>query len=228
MISSIVPTVYMVVNLILSLFVPKSCKPIALTFDDGPQYPFTPTVLQILKQRHVPATFFLIGEHVEKYPELVKQIIHDGNEIGNHTYDHPDLATLSKDQLWREIEMTNNAIEKVTNNKNVLFRPPYGSQNKYLKEAEAAFHLQEIDWSIDPVNWSDPKPLVSIDAIMSQAAPKSIVLLHDGIEDHPKIDHDLMDGVDKLPEIITRLRSKGYCFSTVSNLNTADVCRKCQ
>src|SRR5258708_1049848 len=101
-------------------------RQIALTFDDGPNEPYTSQVLEILRQNHVQATFFLVGENVETYPEAARAIVHDGHVIGNHTYSHRNLIVHSNAAVRREIERGEEAIERVTGQQTHLFRPPYG------------------------------------------------------------------------------------------------------
>ena len=99
---------------------------IALTFDDGPSVSNTPKLLQILKDKDVRATFFMIGQNVAAHPDIVKQVAAAGHEIGSHTWSHPHLSRLSVEAVTQELQKTQDAIEKVTGNKPQYLRPPYG------------------------------------------------------------------------------------------------------
>ena len=105
----------------------KESQHIALTFDDGPNPRTTPIILEELRKRKIKATFFLVGEKVEKHPELAKRIVEEGHDIGNHSYTHINLANLDKQGVKKEIEFTQGIIKKTTGKRPVLFRPPYGT-----------------------------------------------------------------------------------------------------
>ncbi|WCK53309.1 polysaccharide deacetylase family protein [Aneurinibacillus sp. Ricciae_BoGa-3] len=106
---------------------PSDKREVAITFDDAPDPQFTPKILDVLKQNHAKATFFLIGNHAEAHPELVKRIISEGNEIANHSYDHAYLPNLSPDKFQNEILHTSKVINDITGKAPLLFRPPYTS-----------------------------------------------------------------------------------------------------
>src|ERR1700736_4871385 len=107
---------------------------IAMTFDDGPSPETTPRLLDILKQRNIKATFFMIGQNAERNPEIVKRILVEGHEIGNHSWTHPQLAKLSDDRVTEEITKTQNAIKSAAGYTPTLLRPPYGSITARPKE----------------------------------------------------------------------------------------------
>jgi peptidoglycan-N-acetylglucosamine deacetylase len=182
---------------------------IAMTFDDGPNPETTPRLLDILKQRNIKATFFLIGQNAERNPEIVKRILAEGHEIGNHSWTHPPLAKLSDDRVTEEITKTQNAIKTASGYTPDLLRPPYGSITPRQKEwIENQFGLNVILWSVDPFDWKRPGVSVIQQRILAGAKPGAIILSHDI---HKQT-------VDSMPATLDALAAKGYKFVTVSQL----------
>jgi peptidoglycan/xylan/chitin deacetylase (PgdA/CDA1 family) len=182
---------------------------IAMTFDDGPSPETTPRLLDILKQRNIKATFFMIGQNAERNPEIVKRILADGHEIGNHSWSHPPLAKLSDDKVTEEITKTQSAIKNASGYTPKLLRPPYGSITGRQKEwIENQFGLSVILWSVDPFDWKRPGASVIEQRILAGARPGAIILSHDI---HKQT-------VDSMPATLDALAAKGYKFVTVSQL----------
>jgi peptidoglycan-N-acetylglucosamine deacetylase len=182
---------------------------IAMTFDDGPSPETTPRLLDILKQRNIKATFFMIGQNAERNPEIVKRILADGHEIGNHSWTHPQLAKLPDDRVTEEITKTQNAITNASGYTPKLLRPPYGSITGRQKEwIENQFGLSVILWSVDPFDWKRPGASVIQQRILAGARPGAIILSHDI---HKQT-------VDSMPATLDALAAKGYKFVTVSQL----------
>ena len=189
--------------------VPTSLKVIALTFDDGPLKDTTPEILGILKEKGVKATFFVVGERVERFPKLVQQEIEDGHEVGTHTYSHPNLTKLRRNQLQEELDKTEKAILTVAP-KPTLFRPPGGSyNNNIIKLARDSGYLT-ILWSIDTQDWRSPPVGDIVNSVLKDVKPGSIILLHDGKYPSPT--------PEAVELIIDSLQSLGYEFVTVSEL----------
>jgi peptidoglycan-N-acetylglucosamine deacetylase len=182
---------------------------IAMTFDDGPSPETTPRLLDILKQRNIKATFFMIGQNAERNPEIVKRILADGHEIGNHSWTHPQLAKLPDDKVAEEITKTQNAIKNASGYTPKLLRPPYGSITSRQKEwIENQFGLSVILWSVDPFDWKRPGASVIEQRILAGASPGAIILSHDI---HKQT-------IDSMPATLDALAAKGYKFVTVSQL----------
>jgi len=192
---------------------------IALTFDDGPDPQYTPQILDILQRRQVPATFFVVGVHAERSPELVQRIYAAGHEIGNHTYSHLDLGTASRARLQFELNATQRIIQHAIGVSTLLFRPPYAadSEPQTPQELEAILRAQQLGYitvgaRIDPKDW---EPGVTSDAILAEVLAEQpngrIVLLHDAGGTRSAT-------VEALPEIIDELRARGLRFVTVSEL----------
>jgi peptidoglycan-N-acetylglucosamine deacetylase len=182
---------------------------IAMTFDDGPSPETTPRLLDILKQRNIKATFFMIGQNAERNPAIVKRILAEGHEIGNHSWTHPQLSKLSDDRVTEEINKTQNAIKDASGYTPVLMRPPYGAITARQKDwIEKQFGLSVIIWSVDPFDWKRPGSSVIEQRILAGARPGAIVLSHDI---HKQT-------VDAMPATLDALAAKGFKFVTVSQL----------
>jgi len=182
---------------------------IAMTFDDGPSPETTPRLLDILKQRNIKATFFMIGQNAERNPAIVKRILAEGHEIGNHSWTHPQLSKLSDDRVTEEINKTQNAIKDASGYTPVLMRPPYGAITARQKDwIEKQFGLSVIIWSVDPFDWKRPGASVIEQRILAGARPGAIVLSHDI---HKQT-------VDAMPATLDALAAKGFKFVTVSQL----------
>lgn len=189
-----------------------SKKRIALTFDDGPEDTYTPQILDILRQKGVKATFFVIGKQAREYPERLKQIYREGHVIGNHTWDHPHLPELTDQQLNENIQATTEEIEKITGFKPDLFRPPFGE----IEDRQVALlnkqGYRSIMWTVDTKDWSGISAEEIVSKVKQDASPGVIALQHNY---HAS---GQFETVKALPEIIDELRSQGYEFVTVPTL----------
>jgi len=189
-------------------------KYVALTFDDGPG-PDTPAVIAELKKLDVPATFFVTGRNVKANPQTLNQVVAAGHEIGVHTWNHPDLTTLTPKEQEAEIASTAGEIVAVTGVASRLFRAPYGSVNPaVLKRAEDA-KLLSVLWDVDTVDWTRPSTEQIVQTAVANAGPGSIILMHDGGGNRAST-------VAAIPKIVSQLRAKGYEFATVGDLVISD------
>jgi peptidoglycan/xylan/chitin deacetylase (PgdA/CDA1 family) len=183
---------------------PRDRNVVALTFDDGPSE-YTPRFLRVLGEKHVPATFFEIGQEMSRYPAAMRQIIRAGDEIGNHTMHHAEFPG------YGEIAPATTLAESITHFRPCLFRPPGGGVNSSVIGAAAEGGLRTITWDVDPADWSTPGASAIYSRVVDAAQPGSIVLMHDG--GGPR-DETLA----ALPRIIDTQRARGYGFATVSGL----------
>src|SRR6516225_11181845 len=182
---------------------------IAMTFDDGPSAENTPRPLEMLKQRNIKATFFLIGQNAASNPEIVRRILAEGHEIGNHSWTHPQLSKLSDERVTTEITKTQEAIKSASGFTPTLLRPPYGAITPRQRAwIENQFGLNIILWSVDPFDWKRPGASVIAQRILSQVRPGAIILSHDI---HKQT-------VDAMPATLDALAAKGYKFVTVTEL----------
>ncbi|HTW34155.1 MAG TPA: polysaccharide deacetylase family protein [Rhizomicrobium sp.] len=200
---------------------------IALTFDDGPDAEWTPQILDILKEKHVKATFFLIGENAEANPGLVQRILAEGHEIGNHTYTHPDLSITPPQAVALELNATQRLIEALTGRSLRLFRPPYLGDAEPTDDDQIAPVLVAqnmgylpIGEHVDPGDWALPGAHSIVQRVDDQVnhrtaatkdVPTDIILLHDAGGDRSQT-------VEALPIIIDKLRAEGHRFVLVSDL----------
>lgn len=180
-------------------------KKIALTFDDGPHPVYTPMMLEVLKEKNVKATFFLLGEQVEKYPEIVKQISEEGHLIGNHSYKHEQLSKLSVEQACAKVNRTNELIKSITGNSPEYIRPPFGDWKDKL---DCQVNMIEVLWDVDTLDWSSQNKEKVIKKVVTKAEEGDIILMHDSYE----------TTVTATAEIIDRLEKEGYEFVTVDEL----------
>lgn len=184
---------------------------IALTFDDGPNPPYTDQILATLQHYNVPATFFVTGIQAQKFPGLVWQEHRMGHVVGNHTWSHPQLPHLSPERVRWEIDQTSQAITRATGVRPTLMRPPYGETNAMVRQQEAQANLTEALWNVDPDDWSMPGPDTIVKKVVTAAQHGSIVLMHDGGGDRSQT-------VAALPFIIETLQQRGFRFVTIPQL----------
>ena len=182
-------------------------KCVALTFDDGPAPTTTPKLLDILASEGVPATFFVLGTQVQKYPEIVERAANQGHEIGSHTWEHARLTLLPSKAVTKDLDKTNRMIKKAIGTAPMLLRPPYGSTNKTVAKVAKQTGLAVILWDVDSRDWEHRNPKKTVKEAKA-ARDGSIILLHDI--------HDAT--VAAMPDVITVLRKQGFTFVTVSEL----------
>lgn len=175
-----------------------------LSFDDGPNPIATPLILTALRAQGVKATFFLIGERIERYPQLAARIVAEGHQVGNHSYSHPRMVLEHPRAYAREIDRTDRLIRSLGYRGTIDFRPPYGQKLVVLPWLLARRHKLSVLWSVDSRDWHDRDPVTIAQRVERRVSPGSIVLLH-----------DLPQTALALPEILAGLRRRGYSFRTV-------------
>jgi chitin deacetylase len=185
-------------------------KVIALTFDDGPWPETTAQVLNILKQNEIKATFFVVGQNVKNYPDLVKRVVAEGHTIANHTWHHW-YHFMNPQTSAYEIDQTTNLIFQLTGVKTNLFRPPGGMMHNGLAAYARNSKYAIVMWSSDSVDYSLPSVPRLINNVFRQAKPGGIVLMHDGGGNRSQT-------VQALPTIIANFRKQGYSFVTIPEL----------
>ncbi|MFB8171738.1 polysaccharide deacetylase family protein [Kitasatospora purpeofusca] len=153
---------------------------VALTIDDGPDPRHTPTVLSLLEQHGIRATFFLIGENAVEHPDLVREIAARGHHIANHTWTHPDLRHLSEVKVREELERTSELLHRTTGKAPTWFRAPGGDWSPASLKVSAELGMRPMAWSVDPRDWARPGTVVITDRILKDVRPGAIVLNHDG------------------------------------------------
>ncbi len=184
---------------------------IALTFDDGPNPPYTTQILAVLRHYGVKATFFCVGTQVVRYPNIVKQEYAEGHVIGNHTWGHPNMSYLSIPSIIWQLTTAGDAIQNATGVRPTLFRPPYGAISSNVLTYANYFALTVIQWNVDPRDWSMPGVNTIYARVLAQASAGSIILLHDG-------GGDRSETVAALPMIIEWFQKHNFQFVTVPRL----------
>ena len=180
-------------------------KYIALTFDDGPSKKTTPQLLDILKENNVKATFFVLWKNASFFPEIIKREHDEWHEIWSHTWDHPNLLNLSEAKIKKQIESTDEEIQKIIWIKPTLLRPPYGSHNKKIDNMAKKTIVM---WNVDSLDWKNRNVKKNLSTALKQVQPGSIILFHD-------IHQPSVDTIDSL---IKELKKQWYEFVTVSEL----------
>ncbi|CFX86399.1 Polysaccharide deacetylase [Syntrophomonas zehnderi OL-4] len=186
-------------------------KLVALTFDDGPDPLYTPAILEILKNYQLQATFFVVGENAQAYPELLIRMIEAGHEVENHTYTHPDLSRASHLKIEAEIERNDQVIYKITGTKAQFFRPPKKLFRRETIAIAEAKGYKTVLWSICVENSRAATPLKMAKRVIKSAKPGMIILAHDGRLNRNKT-------VAALPLIIKEYQKLGYRFVTLEEL----------
>lgn len=190
-------------------------KLVALTFDDGPAESYTEAYLGILRQYNAKATFFELGNNVEAYPDLAREVLAAGNEVMSHTMSHKQLTSLEADDLQSEIKDSFSAIQDATGVATTAIRPPYGAfrEGTWLKSGGCL--SLSVRWDQDSRDWERPGANVIVANATTGVRPGSIILMHDGGGNR---DQD----VEALPRILKTLEDEGYTVTTVGDLLKSD------
>ncbi|TYP52509.1 glycerol-3-phosphate acyltransferase [Thermosediminibacter litoriperuensis] len=197
---------------------PWQFKYVAITFDDGPDPVYTLQILDILKEKGVPATFFLIGKNAEQYPEIARRIVKEGHSIGNHTYSHRSLIPLSARATREEIKKAEEAIKKATGVRATLFRPPRGVYSAYARKFLKEERYTMVLWDVSAMDWAELPPNNIVSYVVNRVKPGSIILFHDSGDLVTFKGGDRTSTVMALPVVIDELRARGYEFVTVDQM----------
>ncbi|MDY4443268.1 MAG: polysaccharide deacetylase family protein [Butyricicoccus sp.] len=168
----------------------------------------TQQLIDILEKDDITATFFVVGEWVDKYPESVKALSDAGHEVMNHSSTHPHMTELSADQMIAEVQDCNKKIEAVTGVCPTLFRPPYGDYNDTVVSTMRSIGMYTIQWDVDSLDWKDPPACDIVSRVVNNAQNGSIILFHNAATNTP----------EALPDVIKGLKEKGFTFQPVSKL----------
>lgn len=182
-------------------------KVIALTFDDGPKQGTTDIILDALKKHDAHATFFVLGSMAEKSPELLRRMVEEGQEIGSHTYDHPQLTKVSEQEIFAQLNRTQEVIQQSTGKGPTAFRPPYGSIDDRVR-ACLGDNMEVVLWDIDTEDWKYRDTNHIAQAVMNNAADGRIILMHDIYK----------TSAEAAVTIIEQLSAQGYEIVTASDL----------
>ncbi len=185
-------------------------KKIALSFDAAWGNEDTQNILAVLRENDVKVTFFMTGGWVSSYPDDVKSILADGHDLGNHSENHKDMATLSAAQQKEELQLVHDRVKELTGYEMTLFRPPYGSYNNDLIDTAASLGYTAVQWSVDSLDWKDYGVQEIIDTVCNHPNLENgaIILCHNGAKYTP----------EALDTMIKTLKEKGFTFVKISEL----------
>lgn len=178
---------------------------IALTFDDGPNPLYTEKLLDGLKKRNVKVTFFMLGENIEKNPEIVKRVAKEGHLIGNHSYKHEELSKMPVEQVCAQLSKTYNMIYELTGNETCFVRPPYGA---WKKSYDCDINMIPVLWTVDTLDWTTSDVNAIVNKVVNKERENDIILMHDAYE----------SSVQASFQIIDYLLDKGYDLVTVDKI----------
>jgi peptidoglycan-N-acetylglucosamine deacetylase len=194
----------------------RGSKQLALTYDDGPNDPYTQQLLDVLAKHDVKATFFLMGKYVRQRPDIVRDVVQAGHAIGNHTFTHPHLALKSGRQVREELLQCRQAIVDAVGEHSNLFRPPFGSRRPVTLRVVRELGLEPVMWNITGYDWNAP----SVEYIEKKVVPNvhggNVILLHDG--SHRAFGYDRSRSVMVTDRLIARYKAEGYEFVTVAQM----------
>jgi peptidoglycan-N-acetylglucosamine deacetylase len=189
-------------------------KKVALTFDDGPDKKYTDLILDILKDKEVKATFFVVGKQVELFPATMKRIAQEGHAIGNHSWDHKNFTKLSSKQIKQQLDRTNQAIEDAIGESTAWVRAPYGAKNNKVKSTISKSGNTEIGWTVDTRDWAGTSKEEMMANVKKNLKPDGIILMHSLGGKGGKLDNT----VEFLPELIDYLLEQNYTLVTIPEL----------
>ena len=189
---------------------------IALTYDDGPNDPHTPRLLDVLSKHNINATFFLIGRYVRQRPEIARQIVRAGHTVGNHTFTHPLLTFKSETEIRQQLSDCRAALEDAIGAHSNLFRPPFGGRRPAVLRLARELGLQPVMWSVTGYDWSAPPAAVIERKVAKQIRGGDVILLHDG--GHNQMGADRSQTVIATDHLIVRQKSQGYDFVTIPRM----------
>lgn len=192
---------------------PRPCTAglVALTFDDGPAKAVTPRLVGILRERKVPATFFMVGSRVRTAPAQARLVARNGFQIANHTWSHPQLTRLDNRGIARELRSTAKALKKAGVKPGPLMRPPYGAIDPRVRRVIRREGLVPVLWTVDSNDWRGGSSRQIADRVLGQLRRGgNIVLQHDGVTNSPA-------SVGAVPRIVRQARKRGFCFTDLDD-----------
>jgi len=191
-------------------------KQLALTYDDGPNDPYTFRLLEVLARHNVHATFFVIGRYAQQRPDMVRELIQAGHVVGNHTFTHPLLTFQSAAEVRKEFTNCRQAIQDAIGEHSNLFRPPFGGRRPAVLRVARELGLSPIMWNVTGYDWSAPPAAAIERKVEAQMRGGDVILLHDG--GYKQMGADRGQTVLATDHLISRYRSEGYDFVTIKQM----------
>lgn len=205
---------------------PRNQRVVALTFDDGPNPPYTDRILDVLEREHVHATFFVVGRAVQAYPQVVRREVADGDAIGNHTWDHRHLIVMRRTAIGRSLTRTQEAIYAAAHVRTTLMRPPFGARDWMVMQSARKLGYTVVMWSVPLArDWEYPPASVITQRVLPQVTDGSIIVLHDGNRGQlchawrlPAHICDRREDIGATLLIVQALKRRGFRFVTIPEL----------
>ena len=195
---------------------PRGSKKLALTFDDGPNDPYTLRLLEILSKHRVHATFFMVGQFVKQRPDIARAVAQAGHAIGNHTFHHPNLIFKSGAQTAAELRDCERILTEVVGVHSGLFRPPFGGRRPGSLRLVRALGLEPVMWNVTGWDWKAASAEYIQKKVANQLRGGDVILLHDG--GHERLGTDRSHTVAATDHLIARYQSEGYEFLTIPQM----------
>jgi peptidoglycan/xylan/chitin deacetylase (PgdA/CDA1 family) len=208
---------------------PADERLVALTYDDGPNPPYTQRILDVLDAEHVHATFFVVGRAVQAYPAIVRREYRDGDAVGDHTWAHDHLLVLSPAQIRRTLQRTNSAIYRATGKRTSLLRPPFGARDWTVMHIAKQLGYTVVMWSVPlAYDWQYPSARTIAARVLPNVSDGSIIVLHDGNRGllcgprrlNPRV-CDRSSDIEATRLIVDALKARGFRFVTIPQLIAA-------
>lgn len=193
---------------------------VAITFDDGPNPAYTPKILDILKEKKVKATFFVVGKYVKKYPEVAGRIVTEGHDIANHTYSHRDMVPANRRIVLEQLRKTDQIIQEVTGARTRLFRPPRGIYSNAVRRLLVEEGYQIILWSVSTLDWWGVSPKKILRRVKRYIKSGGIILFHDSGSIISPERETRNNTYQSLPMVIDYLKEAGFKIVPVSEMLT--------
>jgi peptidoglycan/xylan/chitin deacetylase (PgdA/CDA1 family) len=202
---------------------PAHSRTVALTFDDGPHPDVTPCILDVLRQEGVPATFFVLGKHAERWPDLVRRAAAEGHEVGNHGFAHNRLHFAGPGRIREDLLRGTVAAQRACQRTPRLFRAPHGFRSPFVSPIAMSLGQTTVGWTYGVWDSDCPGAAVIAARVLDRASPGAIILLHDA--DGHDTARDRRQTAEALPLIIRGLRERGYAFTALpeQDPHSADV-----
>lgn len=195
---------------------PSGSKQLALTYDDGPNDPHTFHLLEVLAKHGVRATFFVIGQYVQRRPDIVREIAKAGHALGNHSFSHPNLIFASRQQTEAELQRCQQILSNATGELPRLFRPPFGGRKPGTLRIARSLGLQPVMWNVTGWDWKGNPSEYIEQKIRRQVRGGDVVLLHDG--SHAAFGADRQQTVIATDRLIATYKSQGFEFVTIPQM----------
>lgn len=193
-------------------------KQIVLTFDDGPSPEWTPKVLEELRKCGIKATFFMVGHHVQMYPEVAKMVANEGHEIANHGYAHSVTFYYTPAEIEEEIKYTEHVIREITGYTTKYFRPPKAWMRDYIKKKVKSMGYETVLWSLNSKDWVSFNHKIIVRYLEKSVKNGDIILFHDSGNVFSREGGSRNQTVKSVSLLVNRLKAKGYEFVTIEEL----------